>query len=345
MKIIPIYILLEIFPIFIIGNIFFVFLLLLDKLIALADLFFTRNVPGYLIIETIVFYLPSFLIITIPTSVLLATLIGFSRLSVDSEIIVLRASGASSLVLASPAIIFGLLAFLFSLSMSTWLMPLGSRLAIENLTKIIKSVSVNDLKANELYQDIPGMVIFVKEKNKDGSFSNMIIIDKNRESISSSEKGRIITTEDGELIFSLNKGRIVSKQKDGYSSVSFNNFIINVPIDIKDNIDKISERFMTLKTLIEHFPKADFYKSEFSNRFALPFAAIIMAILGMSLGSFFSRTGKSFGIFIAVSLVFIYNAIFILSKNMTLLNSFISPWIANFVFMFLAIFFYRKIAK
>lgn len=342
MKIITRYILAEITPIFIIGNVFFVFLLLLDKLIALADLFFTRNVPGYLILETIVYYLPSFFVITIPTSVLLASLIGFSRLSVDSELIVLRASGASGRYLLMPTLCFGLIAMLLSLSMSTWLMPIGSRMAIENLTLIAKTVSVNDIKPNELYTDIPGMVVFAKEKDENG-YQHLVVIDKNRNVISSSKSGEILTTEEGELIFSLREGSIVSEQEDGYSSISFNHFLVNIPIEIKKGVEKLSERFMTLSSLIDNFSSSSIFKSEFSSRFSLPFAALIMSVLGMALGSFFSRTGKSFGVFIAISLVFFYNAIFIISKNMSWLNPFAAPWVSNIIFIFLAVFYYRKI--
>jgi lipopolysaccharide export system permease protein len=344
MKIIHKYIFIEILPIFIISNIFFVFLLLHDKLISLADLFFARNVPGYLIIQTIIYYLPSFLIITIPTSVLLATMIGFSRLSMDSELIVLKASGASTRLIAVPTLIFGLFAFSFSLLMSTYLMPLGNKLAINNLILIAKSVSIDDLKPNQLYQDIPGMVIFVKDKDKKNNLKNVIVIDKKTSTISSAKSGKIISG-DGEIIFILNDGKILSKQPDGYSAISFNNFMINIPIAIKEGIHAITERFMTLKDLIKNFDKSKIYKLEFSNRFAMPFAAIIMAVLGMSLGSFFSRAGKSFGIFIAVAFVFIYNTIFIISKNITWLNPFLTPWTANFVFTFLAFYFYKRIAK
>ncbi len=345
MKIISKYILAELIPIFIIGNFFFIFLLILDKLVNLADLFFTKNVPGYLILQTLFYYLPSFLVITIPTTVLLATMIGFSRLSVDSELIVLKASGMSFNQLATPAFLFGILAFVIGLSMSTWLMPLGSRLAIENLTKIAKSISIKDIKPNELYTSIPDRVIFVKEKDKTGHFKNIVVIDKKLHSISSAKKGEIYTTENGEIIFNLEDGRIISKLDDGYTSVSFNKFIINIPIMIGKKFEVLSEKFMRLKTLKENFNKSDLYKYEYSSRFALPFASLIMSLFGMVLGSFFSRTGKSFGVFIAIGLVFVYNSIYIFSKHLDIISPFITPWLANIFFTIIALIYFRKAAK
>ncbi len=345
MKIISKYIFAELTPIFIIGNFFFIFLLILDKLVNLADLFFTKNVPGYLILQTLFYYLPSFLVITIPTTVLLATMIGFSRLSVDSELIVLKASGMSFAELAVPAFLFGFLTFLLGLAMSSWLMPLGSKLAIENLTKIAKSISIKDIKPNELYTSIPDRVIFVKEKDKNGNFKNIVVIDKKYDSISSAKKGQIYTTETGEIIFNLEDGRIISKLEDGYSAVSFNKFIVNIPIVVGKNLQILNEKFMTLKSLKENFSKSKIYKHEFSSRFALPFASLIMSIFGMTLGSFFSRTGKSFGVFIAIALVFIYNSIYIISKNLSFINPFLSPWLANIFFMAIALIYFRKASR
>ncbi len=345
MKIISKYILAELIPVFIIGNFFFIFLLILDKLVDLADLFFTKNVPGYLILQTLFYYLPSFLVITIPTTVLLSTMIGFGRLSVDSELIVLKASGMSFGRLAIPSLLFGISAFILGLFMSTWLMPLGSRMAIENLTKIAKSISIKDIKPNELYTSIPGRVIFVKEKDKAGNFKNIVVIDKKTHSISSAKKGKIYTTENGEIIFYLNDGKIISKLKDGYPAVSFNKFLINIPVAIGKKFEVLNEKFMRLKTLRENFNKSDLYKYEFSSRFALPFASLIMSLFGMALGSFTGRTGKSFGVFIAVGLVFAYNSIYIFSKHLDFVSPFVTPWVANIFFMITALIYFRKAAK
>src|SRR4030066_434249 len=99
------YILKEVFPIFLIGLMIFTFILLMDKILKLIELIVSRGVNLSQILMLLLFISPSFLIFTIPMSVLLAILLAFGRLSTDSEITALKASGISLYQLFLPVII------------------------------------------------------------------------------------------------------------------------------------------------------------------------------------------------------------------------------------------------
>ena len=71
------YIVKEIFPIFFIGLMVFTIVLLMDKILKLIELIVTRGGNIYQVLMLILFISPSFLIFTIPTSLLLGTLISF----------------------------------------------------------------------------------------------------------------------------------------------------------------------------------------------------------------------------------------------------------------------------
>lgn len=346
MKILHRYILKEIFPIFFLGNIFFVLLLLLDKLINLADLFFTKNVPGYLIIETIVFYLPSFFVITIPTSAMLAVMIGYGRLSSDSEIIAMRASGAGKKFFTYPTVFFGLTAFVLGVLMSFWLMPLGSTSAINNLAKMAKLVSIKDLKPKELYDDLPGIVFYADEKKSDSEYGRMVIIDEKQHSVITAKKAEIIPSGDAGLLMNLHNGRIVTLNANGkHSTINFDNFKLNSPVLDTDDISINSERLMTTQDLIDNFDKDPIYRFEFSKRISMPFAAIIMSVFGMSLGIFFHRSGRSLAIPITIAVVAVYNILFFASQNFATsgrIEPITAAWIPNILFIIITAFFYRR---
>ena len=89
------YILKEILPIFFIGLMTFTIILLMDKILKLIELVVNRGGSLSNILMLFLFISPSFLIITIPVSVLLGTLLTFGRLSSDSEITAFKASGVS----------------------------------------------------------------------------------------------------------------------------------------------------------------------------------------------------------------------------------------------------------
>jgi len=340
------YILKEIFPIFFLGNIFFVLLLLLDKLLNLADLFFTKNVPGFLIIQTIIYYLPSFFVITIPTSAMLAVMIGYGRLSSDSEIIAMRAAGAGKKFFTKPTVYFGATAFILGITMSFWLMPAGSISAIENLTKMAKLVSIKDLKAKELYDELPGLVFYAVEKESDERYRKMVIINKNQNSVITSNEADILPSGESGLLMDLKDGRIVTLNRDGkHTTIDFDKFKLNTPLLTAEDISVNSERLMETGRLIENFDKSPVYRFEFSKRLAMPFAAVIMSIFGMSLGIFFHRSGRSLAIPVTIAVVAIYNILFFASENFAAsgrAEPFLAAWLPNILFAVISLFFYRR---
>ena len=71
--------------------------------------------------------IPAFLELAIPLATLLGIMLAFARLSGDSEIVVIRASGISLGQLIKPVVIFGLFASLLTLWVSFEHRPWGYR--------------------------------------------------------------------------------------------------------------------------------------------------------------------------------------------------------------------------
>lgn len=345
MNIVQRYIIKEVFPFFILGNIFFMFLLLIEKVVSLADLFFAKNVPLSLLIETIVYLMPSIFFMTIPLAALLSVLITFSRLSADSELIAMKAIGASNKALIKPLIVFGLLAALINLSMGAYFVEKGSKLAFNNLNKIIENISINDLKPNEMYNQIPGIILFVKNKISNNSFENIILIHKNEKLIINAQKSSIRPTKNRSMEMIFENGNIAMEDKNGeFTNMKFSNMSLNLPLNI--NIAKAVDTPMTMSIsdLIKNKdnPKAVF---ELHKRFSTPISAIIMTLFGFSLGVFLSRSGKSFGVLISIGVAFLYNAMILYFENSAgtiPLNTAFTAWIPVIFFSIVLIYFLKK---
>ena len=114
MKIIDRYILKELFHIFFLSIFVFTIVLMLNKVLQLTELVVNKGVPLLTVSKLILFLLPTFLIIILPVSVLVASIMTFSRLSTDSEIIVLKSSGISLYRLLYPVIILSIVVYLFT---------------------------------------------------------------------------------------------------------------------------------------------------------------------------------------------------------------------------------------
>lgn len=343
MKILTRYILKEILSIFVISNLFIIFILLFEKLIDLASLFFAKGVAGTLIFKTILFYIPSFLVISIPISTLISVMTTFSRFSAESELIVMKASGVSSRYFLKIISSVGFIFFIMATIISLWLMPLGNKLSIENLKNIASNISISDINENELYEEIPGITLLVEKKKGKFDFDNIVIIQKNENLVITSMSGEIFSTKNGTISFNLNNGEIIKKNNEKISKIKFEQFSINFDLNIDEIIKVKDERVMSLNDLIKNQTKGYIYKFELSKRVALSFSCIIMAVFGMLLGSFFSRSAKTLNLFAAISIVFTYNTILILSENMAKLGlPYIAAWYANIIFLILSIFFYKR---
>lgn len=345
MNLVQKYIVKELVPYIIIGNLFFMFLLLMEKIINLADLFFSKNVPLIILIETIIYLLPSIFFMTIPLASLLATLIAFSRLSADSELISMKAIGASNKALIKPLIFVGIAAALVNLSMGLYFVEKGSTLAYNNLNKIVEHISIKDLKANEMYNKIPGIMLYVNKKISDTEFEDMILIQTANKSIINAKKATLTPTDNRSMEMIFNNGTyIMENEKEEITTVGFQNMTINLPLNI--NIAKAVNTPMTMSIpqLIENSrdPKAVF---ELHKRLSTPFSVIVMILFGFSLGIFLSRSGKSFGILISIGLSFLYNVLMLYFENSAgqiPVSPALSAWIPLFLFIILLIYSFKR---
>src|SRR5581483_6170282 len=96
------YLIKELVSPFFLGGALFTFFLVLDRIYHLTDLVITKGVPFYLVIQLLVFMLPSFLAFTLPMAFLVAVLLAGGRLAGDLEITAFKAAGVGLLRLFRP---------------------------------------------------------------------------------------------------------------------------------------------------------------------------------------------------------------------------------------------------
>ena len=114
------------------GLMIFTFVLLTNKILRLVELIVNKGVGILTVLQLFLYILPYSLVVTIPMSVLLATLTTFTRFGADGEILALRGAGLSLLRLTRPAVWFGLLATALTLLITIWILPFSNH-AFKNL--------------------------------------------------------------------------------------------------------------------------------------------------------------------------------------------------------------------
>jgi len=84
------YVLKEIIPPFALGLTIYTFVLLMNQILLLSEMFIDRGVALKTVLALFVYLIPSVLAFTVPMSVLMGILAGLSRMSSDLEITALR---------------------------------------------------------------------------------------------------------------------------------------------------------------------------------------------------------------------------------------------------------------
>src|SRR5436309_15198269 len=87
------------------GFLVYTFILLIRFLFQSAEMIIRRGLPVSIVGRLLLMTLPNIVVLTLPMSLLFGTLIAVGRLSSDSELIAMRASGLSLLTLYRPILL------------------------------------------------------------------------------------------------------------------------------------------------------------------------------------------------------------------------------------------------
>ena len=163
MKTIDRYIIKEIFPPFILSLSVFTFVLFMNQILRLTDLLINKGISLLIILKLIVYVLPSFLVLTIPMSILTATILAFSRLSVDGEITALKAGGISLYRMIVPVAIYSIITGVITAYLMAAAMPIGNfafKNLLYNTIKAKASIGIEEGIFNDTFDNL---MIYVKE--------------------------------------------------------------------------------------------------------------------------------------------------------------------------------------
>ncbi len=207
------YILKELIPPFGLGLLIFTFVLLMERVLDLIEWVINKGVSLKAVLELIVFIMPSFLVLTIPMAVLVATLTAFGRLSTDSEVTAMKASGISLYSMYAPVLLFSLAATALTFFLYTKALPWGNhnfRVAAYELARTKASIGLKEHIFNKTF---PGLVIYIDRiSDEDERFENIMISDTR-----DNTNPQVIFAKKGELITDEHALRVTLRLEDGES--------------------------------------------------------------------------------------------------------------------------------
>jgi lipopolysaccharide export system permease protein len=363
-KTISLYILKEIFPIFFIGLMTFTVILLMDKIFRLIELIVTRGVSLGQILKLLLFISPSFLIFTIPMAVLLATLLGFGRLSADSEITAFKASGLSLYRLFLPVSAFSLGAYLLTTVLVFYGLPWGTRGFTSTLFSILESKADVEIKERVFNDFFEGLVVYVDKIPIQGKRMEGILIyderDKEAKNTIFAKEGILVSNpESKEVILRLFHGDIhrLEPKANVYQRLQFDVYDLRLELSkyfaaaggrLKDremSIDDVKRKILIQRLLNEDTTPQEV---ELHKRYAIPFVCLIFGLIGVPLGIQPCRSGRSHGFLFSILILLAYYVSLSASEIFALRKTFppvVAGWAPNLLFGGFGVYLFFKAAK
>ena len=357
MRILTRYILREVTAHALIGAAIFTFVLFTRDLGRILELVVRASAPLPSVAEIFLYTVPLALTYTIPMSVLVGILIGLSRLAADSEITAMRASGMGVWSFVRVLAIFVAAAWGLALLNGLYLAP-WSLASLSHLEDQLKGSQVSfEVQPRVFYEGFPKIVLYVQDVHgaQGGALWNGVFLadisDPANPRITLAREGVLVAEGQDRLHLHLTNGSTHEtdpKEADKYQISTFHE--TDIPIDMPSSESKADEQVpvkaVSTWVLRQRAASVDpasarWYLIEFHNRFALPTACLVLAMVGIPLGLSSKKSGKSGGFVLTIVLVFVYYFVSLIGVSLAKQGR-VTPafgaWLANIVFFAAALF-------
>lgn len=333
-----------------------------DLLFQAAKLIIEQGVAFGVVVRLFFYRLPGVVALTIPMSSLLATLLGMSNLNAGSELIALKSLGIPFRRILQPVIIASFLISACGLIFDETLVPFAS-IAADNLMKyeIMKNQAVAIQQKVFLREEENGTlrrVLYIDELDPNkGTMSGVMMHEFQDGRLSATLNARHGMWQDSQ--WWIEDGRIYSVNNDGEISLLLRferqKLALRLsPSQLQSSTRRPSD--MSAHELWSYINQVGSFNMDLSKlwvlfhlKLAVPWACMIMAILGAGFGA--SRRGRSGGgVGFGISVVFVFAYYVIMSLCRALGESGNIPpalagWGPNCVFIVIALFFAWRVDR
>ncbi|MFH1996474.1 MAG: LptF/LptG family permease [Candidatus Omnitrophota bacterium] len=362
MRIIRNYILKEVIGTFLLSVIVFTFVLLIGNIVKIADLVINKGVDLISISKMLLCLAPYLLSFTMPMALLTATLLTFGRLSGDSEIIAMRASGISLYQIAFPAVLLGLIFSLLSIPLNDTLLPNAHFLSRRMVKEIGMRRPTAYLEEGTFVRGFGNFVMFIYQINKN-RLKNIRIYQPQEGGPTRTviaESG-VITPHPETSTVELNLYNGTSEEPSPvdpsiFYKLNFKNYTMTLDLSKQIQSDRIQKKTkeMTIKELQKEIEKNKRESidsvplfTEIHKKISLSFSSLIFVLIGIPLGIVSHRSEKSVGFGISLILFLLYWGLLLGGTALAYQGTvppWLGVWISNIVFFVLGAFLFFRTA-
>ena len=297
MRIFTRYILKEVLSHGLIGVAVFTFVIFMRDVGQLLELLVRNSAPIPSVAEFSFLLLPKAMTVTIPMGVLVGILIGLSRMSADSEITAMRASGVGVQRFVWIIALFGFTAWMLAMGNSILVAPRSAAALARLQNNLASTLASANVQPRVFYEDFKNTVIYVQDVKSDPEggeiWRNVFQADistPGSPKITIAQEALVSTSEKDAIRLHLVNGEehlADVKTSDQYSISTFQetDIRLNLPAIPKPAQEAIPVAQLGTRDLLgqTYHPNKEFarwYWIEFNRRLALPTACLVLVLIG-----------------------------------------------------------------
>ena len=344
------YVLREVLPPFALALLIFTFLLVLPPVMDYLENLLAKGITWGMAGRILWTLVPQSLGLTIPMALLVGILIGLGRMSGDRESVALLACGVSPYRLLRPLGLLATLAALVTGYVMIVAIPASNQTFRQITFAIVSQRVESEIKPRVFYQDFPGWVLYAREEPDPGQPGWKKVMVANT---AQNGETTIFFAERGRLAVDKEQRRVDLVLTDGTSyktgtpreadTIRFTEQVLGLDPDSvfpKLNIQPgINEKTISalredaarkVKDGLSPHPEVIAIQQKFS----IPVACLVFAVIGLALGLTVAREGKLAGFVVGIVVIFSYYIVFFICESLTKghhLNMYASRWIPDLV--------------
>lgn len=253
--------------------------------------------------------LPPLLVLIIPLAVLLAVMIGMSRLAMDRELIAFGAAGTAPSRLARAPVVLGALVSLAALPVAHFAEPRGLAMLRERLLDVGLRNASRAIRPGTFNEDFTGLAFYAGSSQRGGALEDMLLYDERDPTqpiLIVAETGRLLPQSGKSLLLELTHGEMhfgVGRERDRYERAQFDRARLGIDAEreIGSRMRFVSEISMMssaeLRAVAASEPPWSSYgrrvEKVYWRRFALPLMAVVFALLGAAVAAYFGPKSRT----------------------------------------------------
>ncbi|MBQ5998617.1 MAG: LptF/LptG family permease [Treponema sp.] len=329
---------------------FFFMIFFVNQILLLIGELLKQRVPFSDAYRLMIYTLPFVISQSAPFSTLVGFLMCLGRIMSDNEVLIIRASGQSYIMVMVPVFILGILISVASFFVNDYLLPIGTIKYNQLYRKILTSNPSVQLEPNSI--KFFNKSILITGDVKDTTVSDLIFFDEKGDTqrIIVSGKSNLISARDEGVLMQMNMSDSVvtsldTNKKGDYDVLDAKTMTMNIfDSAILNTNARTTPREMTSFDLgrqvrqmkkMENLDKRilNHYRMEYYKKFSSPFGSIFFAILALPLAFLFGKhNGQTIGLIFGLVICVIYWAMMIIGQMFSIrigIDAFVAMWLPD----------------